>query len=248
MDFEKLTPVVIPALFLGFIFIEWLRPARALPREPWWRLRGVLAFAVTGAFSAGMPLIYADLLRSHRVLQLERIGPVGATALAVLAGELVGYWWHRFRHTRWLWRAAHQMHHSAERIDVFGLAYFHPLDIVLSNLVAGLVLTGVLGLGGQAAAFAGLFTVLCGIFQHANIETPRWLGYLVQRPESHSVHHARGRHTQNYANLPILDILFGTFANPHSFEAEAGFYPGSSLRIADMLIGRDVSAPRRRAA
>lgn len=82
------------------------------------------------------------------------------------------------------------------------------------------------------------------MFQHANIRTPRWLGYILQRPESHSRHHARGVHAGNYADLPIFDLLFGTFHNPRYFAAENGFYDGASSRVGEMLRFRDVSQPR----
>jgi sterol desaturase/sphingolipid hydroxylase (fatty acid hydroxylase superfamily) len=57
------------------------------------------------------------------------------------------------------------------------------------------------------------------------------------------VHHERGVHAYNYSDLPLWDIVFGTFRNPGAWEAETGFYNGASSRIADMLIGRDVSQP-----
>jgi sterol desaturase/sphingolipid hydroxylase (fatty acid hydroxylase superfamily) len=63
----------------------------------------------------------------------------------------------------------------------------------------------------------------------------------VQRPESHSRHHARGVHAGNYSDLPLFDLLFGTFHNPRDFAAETGFYDGASSRVADMLRFRDVS-------
>jgi sterol desaturase/sphingolipid hydroxylase (fatty acid hydroxylase superfamily) len=79
------------------------------------------------------------------------------------------------------------------------------------------------------------------IFQHANIRTPRWLGYFVQRPESHTIHHGRGVHAYNYSDLPLFDILFGTFRNPKGFETETGFYHGASRRVGEMLVWRDVT-------
>ena len=85
--------------------------------------------------------------------------------------------------------------------------------------------------------------MFCAIFQHANIKTPQWMGYVVQRPESHGVHHQRGVHAFNYADFPMWDVLFGTFKNPAQHEAPAGFYLGSSYRVLDMLIGRDVGTP-----
>jgi sterol desaturase/sphingolipid hydroxylase (fatty acid hydroxylase superfamily) len=82
------------------------------------------------------------------------------------------------------------------------------------------------------------------MFQHANFSTPHWLGYLIQRPESHHIHHEQGVHRYNYADLPMLDMLFGTFRNPRQLaESECGFYNGASSRIPEMLIGRDVSRP-----
>lgn len=67
-----------------------------------------------------------------------------------------------------------------------------------------------------------------------------WVGYLIQRPEAHSVHHARGLHAYNYGNVPVWDLLFGTFRNPSGFNAEQGFWDGASARVGSMLMGRDV--------
>jgi sterol desaturase/sphingolipid hydroxylase (fatty acid hydroxylase superfamily) len=79
------------------------------------------------------------------------------------------------------------------------------------------------------------------IFQHSNIKTPVWLGYLVQRPEAHAIHHAKGIHAYNYAGITLFDILFGTFKNPKNYEHESGFYQGASSKIKDMLLFRDIS-------
>src|SRR3546814_13520217 len=79
------------------------------------------------------------------------------------------------------------------------------------------------------------------VFQHSNSRTPRWLGYLVQRPESHSVHHQRGVHAYNYSDLPLFDIVFGTFRNPRDFAPEQGFWQGASARVPQMLAFRDIA-------
>ena len=63
----------------------------------------------------------------------------------------------------------------------------------------------------------------------------------MQRPESHSLHHARGVHRHNYSDLPLWDIVFGTFRNPLDFAAETGFHPGASAQIPQMLLFRDVA-------
>ncbi len=79
-------------------------------------------------------------------------------------------------------------------------------------------------------------------FQHANLRTPYWLGYLIQRPESHSVRHQRGVDAFNYGDIALWDMLFGTWCNPREWDEQAGFYDGGSRRIVPMLLGRDIHA------
>ena len=64
----------------------------------------------------------------------------------------------------------------------------------------------------------------------------------MQRPESHSVHHGRGMHHYNYSDLPLFDILFGTFRNPKDFVRESGFYEGASAKLPQMLAFRDIAS------
>jgi sterol desaturase/sphingolipid hydroxylase (fatty acid hydroxylase superfamily) len=170
------------------------------------------------------------------------LGTWGGAAVGILVYELVHYWYHRAAHRwDWLWRLGHQVHHSAESVDAFGAYYLHPLDAVLFTTWAVLVFFPLLGLSPEAGAIASAFLAFNAAFQHANIRTPRWLGYLVQRPESHGVHHGRGVHRYNYSDLPLWDMLFGTFRNPGAREtpASAGFYRGGSARLGAMLAFRE---------
>jgi len=75
------------------------------------------------------------------------------------------------------------------------------------------------------------------------VRTPRWIGYLIQRPESHCVHHRLGVHYYNYADLPIWDMLFGTFRNPPKYMGDCGFESGADRRLGAMLAFADVNAP-----
>lgn len=243
MTIESLVPIVIPGTFLFFVLAERVRPARPLPRIRGWKLLGVACFLMTGAISSTLPLLYRHFARAHRLLDLERLGTFGGALVALLGTDLVSYWFHRLRHRPVLWRLMHQMHHSAERLDTFGSSFFHPFDIAGETVVSGLAATMLLGVSPEGAALAGLISVFLSIFQHSNLRTPRWLGYLVQRPESHSIHHARGVHAFNYSNLPLWDMVFGTFRNAERFEPETGFYDGASRRLGAMLVFRDVSRP-----
>ena len=101
-----------------------------------------------------------------------------------------------------------------------------------------------LGLSVEAGVIGAFFLTFNAMFQHMSIKTPQWLGYIIQRPESHSVHHAKGIHRYNYSDLPLWDIVFGTFRNPKEFQTEHGFYQGASSRIPEMLTFQDVTAPQ----
>ena len=112
------------------------------------------------------------------------------------------------------------------------------------TFLASLCLVLVVGVTPEAATIILLATTFMGIFQHANIRTPHWLGYVIQRPESHTVHHGRGIHAYNYSDLPLFDIVFDTFRNPVTYENRTGFYPGASARVADMLLFKDINKNR----
>jgi len=65
------------------------------------------------------------------------------------------------------------------------------------------------------------------------VRTPYWVGYIVQRPESHCIHHQEGMHAYNFSDLPLWDILFGSFRNPRRGQARCGFGPSAPpLRYA----------------
>ena len=135
------------------------------------------------------------------------------------------------------------MHHSAERMDTYGAFYFSPLDMAGFTLLGSICFALLVGLDPQAITIILLTTTFFSIFQHANIKTPHWMGYIVQRPESHALHHGKGIHKYNYSDIPVFDMLFGTFRNPKGFVDETGFYQGASKRVLDMLLWKDVSVP-----
>jgi sterol desaturase/sphingolipid hydroxylase (fatty acid hydroxylase superfamily) len=233
------------ALYAALIGWEALAPARVLPHVPGWKWLGLTSFAVYFLLSSYLPLLWSEQLAAWQVFDLTALGTWGGAIAGLLVYELGAYWWHRSMHrSNVLWRIFHQMHHSAERVDTFGTFWFSPLDMIGWTALSSLCLTAIVGLTPGAVTLVLVTTTFLAAFQHANISTPRWLGYFVQRPESHSHHHGRNVHADNYADLPVFDVLFGTFRNPERFAAENGFYDGASARVVEMICWRDVATPR----
>jgi sterol desaturase/sphingolipid hydroxylase (fatty acid hydroxylase superfamily) len=236
--------VTVMALYAALITWEALAPARPLPAVKGWRAKGLAAFFAYVMISTYLPLLWSEHLARFQLVDLAALGTWGGALVGVLVLEGGIYAWHRTMHgSAALWRVFHQMHHSAERLDTFGAFWFSPFDMVGWTVLSSLCLTLVVGITPEAATIVLLVSTFMSAFQHANVRTPRWLGYFIQRPESHSHHHERGVHARNYSDLPLFDLLFRTFHNPGDFAAEQGFYDGASARLADLLRFRDVSVP-----
>lgn len=237
--------LVLPA----FIALDLVVRHRRYDAPRGWRLRALAVSA--GAFFLSLKVgeLWCAWTDGVALLDGAALGTAGGAVTGILVYELLHYGYHRLAHTwRPLWRAAHQMHHSAESLDAFGANYLHPLDAFFFTSIATLAFFPLLGLSPEAGAVANAFLAFNAAFQHANVKTPRWLGYFVQRPESHVVHHARGVHRWNYSDLPLWDMVFGTFRNPAACDSPVGFEHGDSARIPEMLVGVDVSSRPARAA
>ncbi len=227
-----------------FILLDVVYRARRFETPRFWRLRALIVTVFIVGLSFVVPMLWGRIFGEWTLLNLSSLGPWAGAAVAVLVYQFFHYWYHRAVHgSDFLFRWVHQMHHSVEGLDAFGAFYLSPLDSFGFVTVASLVFVPLLGVSMEAAVIANLFLTFNAIFQHANVRTPRWLGYIIQRPESHGVHHERGLHRYNYCDLPVMDMLFGTFRNPETFESKCGYYDGASSRIGEMLIGRDVTVP-----
>lgn len=239
-----LDPISLIAIAMYALLIIWeaVNPAKALPKVKHWKLKGIFSFVVYFFLSSYLPLITDPFLSSYQLFDLTGIGNLGGAALAIGLYEFGLYVWHWAMHRyEVLWRVFHQMHHSAERIDTYGAFYFSLFDMVGFTFLGSICLALLIGVTPQAVTIMLLATMFMGIFQHTNIKTPQWLGYIIQRPESHTVHHAKGIHKYNYSDLPVFDIIFGTFRNPRGYEHETGFYEGASSKVVEMLTFRDIN-------
>ena len=234
--------IIVISIFLILLIAEELFPGRPLPRIKHWRLKGIIIFTIYFYLSTYLPLIWNEQLAKYQIFDMTSLGDYWGALTALTIYELLVYIWHRSMHkNNILWRVFHQMHHSAERIDTYGAFYFSPMDMIGFTFFTSFAMVVIGGFTPQAAIYAIYGTTFLGVIQHTNINTPQWMGYIFQRPESHSIHHAKGVHAYNYSDLPLFDILFGTFRNPKEFAKENGFYMGASSKIVEMVLFKDIN-------
>jgi len=232
--------IVLGAAVL-MIIIERKSAGRSWPQVRGWWFRAILlnGFQVGAVWLAGAA--WNGWMSRHRFWTADKLGTWGGALLGYVVITFLYYWWHRWRHeSPFLWRWVHQVHHSAQRIEVITSFYKHPFEILVNSVLSSAILYLGVGLAPKAASMAVLLTGIAELFYHWNVPTPYWLGYVIQRPESHCIHHQEGLHSYNYADLPLWDMLFGTFRNPKDWQASCGF--GSlEYRLPEMLVGVDVN-------
>jgi sterol desaturase/sphingolipid hydroxylase (fatty acid hydroxylase superfamily) len=136
---------------------------------------------------------------------------------AVLIANVGGYFGHRLSHeVPFLWKF-HKIHHSISEMDWLAAARVHPLDQMVTK---ALTIVPLYMMGFSKSTFGvyiGL-AVFWAVLIHANIKIkPGLMRFLLATPQFHHWHHSNEPEAfnKNFAGeLPILDLLFGTFYLP----------------------------------
>jgi sterol desaturase/sphingolipid hydroxylase (fatty acid hydroxylase superfamily) len=238
---------MLPLILGVFAFcfaLERLVPGWRLPRVRSWPVRVVAINAVQLAVVLIAGFTWERWYCGRSLFALSAVvSPAVGGLIAYFIATFVFYWWHRARHeSPLLWRFFHQIHHSPQRIEVITSFYKHPGEMLVNSLIGSVLVYLLLGLSAEAGAVYTLCTALGEFFYHTNVRTPRWVGYVFQRPEMHRVHHQFGRHRNNYGDIVWWDMLFGTYENPRRFSATCGYEDFREQQLLPMLIYRDVHA------
>ncbi len=234
-------PLLI-VVFCACVVFERLHPGWPLPPVRSWPYRVLAINAIQIAIVLLAGVTWERWLQSASVFNLEvHLPPLLAGFVAYFVATFVFYWWHRWRHeSDVLWRIFHQIHHSPQRLETITSFYKHPIEMIVNSILGSLIVYTLLGLSLQAGAIYTAFTALGEFFYHMNVRTPQWVGYVFQRPEMHRIHHEHERHKNNYGDIVWWDMLFGTYANPRTWEGRCGFDPDKEEQLGAMLATRDV--------
>jgi sterol desaturase/sphingolipid hydroxylase (fatty acid hydroxylase superfamily) len=242
MEDGMFVTVVVLALAALMLVVERLRPGRNWPSVPTWWARAIAANAVQIGIVFLAGATWDGWMVRNRPWSADGLGLFGGAFAGYVVITFIYYWWHRVRHTSdFLWRWFHQFHHSPQRIEIITSFYKHPVELVANGLLSSFIAFWLVGLNREAATLAVTLTGIAELFYHWNVSTPYWVGFVIQRPESHLVHHQEGLHHYNYGDLPLWDMMFGTFHNPREWKERCGFGDGEELRLRELLTGRRVA-------
>ena len=232
-------------ILIAFAFcfaLEHMIPGWRLPKVKTWSVRVLIINVAQLSIVLLAGISWERWLSSGSVFHLSaKVHPLLGGFIAYFIATFVFYWWHRWRHeSDFLWLHFHQIHHSPQRIEVITSFYKHPLEMTVNSIIGSLLVYALLGLDVKAGAIYTMFTALGEFFYHTNVNTPRWIGYIFQRPEMHRVHHQYDRHKNNYGDFVCWDMLFGTYENPQRFTSTCGFDDEKEQRLFAMLAFDDV--------
>ena len=237
--------IIIIGVGLALILLERIFPDRVLPIvKGWWSRVVVINIMQFGIVVLGM-FTWDVWFNTHQPYVIDGYPNFVLGFIGYLLITFIFYWWHRVRHDSYsLWVLFHQLHHSASRLETITSFYKHPLEIVVNSLLMGTISYILLGLNIEAVAWTVVYSSLGEYFYHMNIKTPHWVGYFFQRPEMHKIHHKEGVHYNNFSDLPLWDMLFGTYENPKGREEDAcGFSESKERRFIKILSFRNVNKP-----
>ena len=235
--------VIGAGIFL--MILERIMPDQNLKRVKGWWVRVIfvnviqLLIVIAGGFTWDL------YFKKYTVLFLEKeTGPLISIILSYLFITFIFYWWHRIRHDiNFLWIIFHQLHHSPSRIETITSFYKHPLEIAVNSVLTGFIVYMFFGLSPESGAWVTAVTGIGEFIYHMNIKTQPWMGYFFQRPEMHRIHHQRGKHYSNFSDIPLWDMIFGTFKNPETYQGLCGFKPERENQILNMLLFKNVNGP-----
>ena len=243
---EILSIIILFGLVL--ITLERIYPDRVLPIVKGWWSR-VIMINIMQFFIVILGMFTWDVwFQSHQWYVLDGLANFVLGFLGYLVITFVFYWWHRVRHdSNFLWLTFHQLHHSASRLETITSFYKHPLEIVVNSLLMGSISYLLLGLNVEAVAWTILYSSIGEYIYHMNIKTPHWMGYFFQRPEMHKIHHKEGVHYNNFSDIPLWDMLFGTYENPKTCKEDAcGFSRDRETKFTKILGFKNVNNPYKR--
>lgn len=233
--------VIILAATVLFFLAERILPGRELPEAPGWYVRAAFLNLMQVGIVLLAGVVWNKWLQSWSLFHIAAtVPPFCEGLLGWFIGTFVFYWWHRARHkSNLLWRVFHQVHHSPSRIELLTAFYKHPAEIAADSILSSVLLFSLLGASPMAGAWFNVFAVIGEYFYHSNLSTPRWIGYFLQRPEHHSIHHQLDVHDFNYGDITWWDRLFGTFRDTPDFAPQCGFPENHEKHLGRMLVFRD---------
>jgi lathosterol oxidase len=219
---------ILSILFSALIFIPLektypKRKSQSILRDEWqtdlaYFAVNYLLVSIILLVSLNVAPVFFGWAVSDTFQRIVKSWPIPVQFIAVVfIADFAQYTIHRAYHKiPFLWKF-HAIHHSAKSLDWLASSRIHFFEILITRSSIFLPLY-LLGFSHEAlAGYIALFHFQA-VFIHANFGINfGFLNYILTTPHYHHWHHSDKEEAKdiNYAiNLPIIDMIFGTFYLP----------------------------------
>jgi len=166
------------------------------------------------------------------------VRPEVVVFFVVLAGDVIGYFRHRFEHSKWLW-PAHAIHHSDTELTWLTISRFHPVNRISTEVIDTMFLA-LLDFPLWALVANAWVRRYYGMFIHAGLPwTYGKLGRIFVSPAMHRWHHVAENPGMgsNFATVfSVFDQLFGTYYVPGVCDRPLGVRENMGAGVSGQLI------------
>jgi len=185
-------------------------------------VNNVLLASINGIINLGFGLLIVPLMlwsgqHSVGLLNSMDVDPLIRIIGGFILFDMWMYAWHRINHERLFFWKFHKTHHTDTQMDTTTALRFHPIEIVLSNML-NLVIFIILGLGIKELLIYKIVLLPVILFHHSNVNLPekydRILRAFIVTPNMHRVHHSwyRKETDSNYSSVfSSWDRIFRSF-------------------------------------
>ncbi len=236
---DRLWYWVLAGVIVGLGLIEALWPARPASDATgirWVTNLGLQAtntilLTVLAPAAVAEIMLHAAGVDWHPVTRFQAVaGDVPALLVGILLLDLYAYGMHRLQHACFpLWRL-HSVHHADVEMDVSTTLRHHPIEVLLSTTIGGL-LFGLVGIPDWIFPVYAVLGITSSLIQHVNAGRPGRLDAVLQAvlvtPGMHQVHHSSDQQDfdTNYGTVfSLWDRAFGTYrATPARGRARMAF-------------------------
>lgn len=176
-------------------------------------------------FLVGLPYT-AALVRYVLPWRASLGGPslpfLGQIAVCVVAVECIFYASHRLLHTRLLYARVHKLHHTFTAPFGYAAIYAHPLEHLLSNVLAVSAGPVLAGMDDAASCAWAALSLVNTMVSHSGWALPGF-----HDPSAHDWHHAV--FDENYGVIGLCDTLAGSNAR-YAAAVKAGLFERPQVR------------------
>ena len=188
-------------VFVSFFILERLFPYRKFKQSRfwtfWWGTLGVFAL-----FWLRFLLYLWTEIPSPGLIPLDFSSQITEGFVFYLFYSLGNYWFHRIKHSNQiLWKYLHRLHHSPLKMETRVAFFRHPFEILINTIYLVIIGKYIFSVSFEVVAVALTIEGCLESFHHANIKIHKklnFLGYIIQLPDMHLVHHEKGLHRYNY--------------------------------------------------